>query len=152
LKATRQLSTWRAFGLAFAIALAPSLLQVEDPCTLEHSHGDARLAVLAIEVDGEDMIAFTTDPDQVTYKVMLPESHEAIVVRAESMDPAAQVTYNLNDGCPPPIEFGDIGTGGGEVELETMPDGHTILEVWVHAPEGKSKEYTVFFTQPHLCT
>ena len=148
MKTTRQLGTWRAFGLVFAIALAPSLLQVEDPCTLGH-YGDARLAVLAIEVDGEDMIAFSDE--QLTYEVMLPESHEAIVVRAESVDPAALVTYNLNDGCPPPIEFGDIGTGGGELELETMPDGHTLLEVWVHAPEGKAKEYTVFFTEPALC-
>ena len=149
MKTTRQSSTWRTFGLVFAIALAPSLLQVEEPCTMEHGLGDARLAALAIEVDGEDMIAFSAE--QATYEVMLPESHEAIVVRAESMDPAALVTYNLTDGCPPPIEFGDIGIGGGEVELETMPDGHTLLKVWVHAPEGKAKDYTVFFTQPALC-
>ena len=147
LKTTRQSSTWRTFGLVFAIALAPSLLQVDQPCM--HLQGDARLAALAIEVDGEDMIAFSTE--QATYEVMLPESHEAIVVRAEAMDPEAAVTYNLTDGCPPPIEFGDIGIGGGEVELETMPDGHTLLKVWVHAPEGKAKDYTVFFTQPALC-
>jgi len=149
LKTQRQWGTWKSFGLVFAIALAPSLLQVED-CTLEHGQGEARLEALAVEVGSEDMIAFAQEQD--TYRVMLPESHEAIVIRAESMDPEALVTYNLHEGCPPPIEFGEIGIGGGEVELETMPGGHTILDVWVHAPEGKAEQYTVFFTQPALCT
>lgn len=148
LRTARHTSTWKAFGMAFAIVLTPALMQTEDMSCF-HSKGEVRLETLAVEIDGEDMIAFV--PEQDTYEVMLPESHEAIVVRAEAMASDATVSYNLTDGCPPPIESGEIGTGGGEVTLETMPEGHTILTVWVHALAGKAGSYTIFFTQPALC-
>ena len=35
--------------------------------------------------------------------------------------------------------------------LESVPEGHSLLNVWVHAPEGNADNYTVFFARPEAC-
>ena len=67
------------------------------------------------------------------------------------MDEEALVSCNPTGRCPPPIECGDIGTGEGELTLETMPEALTILKACVHAPEGKAGDQRVCFTQPAIC-
>jgi hypothetical protein len=148
LRGTRNRSTFRVFGLAFAIALAPALMQVEEPCTLEHGEGETRLEVLKVSVDGIDMIEFK--PEQPSYEVMLAGEPQAILIRAESMDADATVSYNLSDGCER-VEADTLPIGGGLFVIESVPEGHSLLNVWVHAPEGKADNYTVFFARPEQC-
>ena len=143
---TRHLVTLRTFGLAFAVVLSPALMQASD---MTCGQGDTRLAVLELEVTGENLIAF--DMNQRLYEVALPESAESAVLRAQSVDPAAEVMYNLSGACPPPIASGNLPTGGGEVTIEDLAFGHSTLAVWVHAPEDKADCYIVQITQPMLC-
>ncbi len=148
MRGTKYWSSLRTFGLAFAIVLSPALMQTDElGC---HSEGNAELTVLEVEVAGEDMIAFA--PMQEAYEVMLPEGFEEIVLRAQSSDPAAAVSYNLSDGCEP-TAMGEFPAGGGEVaiEAEAVHEGHSLLKVWVHAPEGKANAYSIFLTQPRIC-
>jgi hypothetical protein len=125
----------RTLGLAFAVALSPALMQMDEiNCD---GVGDTRLSSLEFEV----------------YQVVLPEGSESATLRAESVDPDADVLYNLHDACPPPIEYGHLGygTGGGEVILEDVPFGHSTLTVYVHAPEGAAEAFTIHIVQPMLC-
>ena len=147
LRGTRHRTTWKAFGLAFAIALAPGLLQTEGSCGLEPV-GEARLEILNVAVGGEDMIAF--EPDEQVYEVMLPEEPGMILVRAESMDPTAAVSYSLSDGCEETTSE-TLPEGGGLFVIESVPEGHSLMTIRVRAPEGKLGSYTVFFARPELC-
>ena len=122
---------------------------------IEHGQGDARLEVLKVSVDGVDMIQFS--PEIETYEVMLSPSEnpwvageQVILIRAESMDPDATVSYNLSDGCEP-VTWDTLEIGGGLFTLESVPEGHSLLNVWVHAPQGKADNYTVFFARPEAC-
>ena len=144
---TQNRGTFRVFGLALAIALTPALMQVDDPCTLEHGQGETRLEVLKVSVEGTDMIEFSSEIE--VYEVMLA-SEQPILVRAESLDPDATVSFNLSDGCAP-VEWDTLEMGGGVFTLESVPEGHSMLNVWVHAPEGKADNYTVFFARPEAC-
>ena len=157
MRGTKYWSSLRTFGLAFAIVLSPALMQTEDVIACPggddptmHWQGDTQLELLAVEVGGEDMIAFSPEEDQ--YEITLPESHEEIIVKAESRDPEAKVMYNLTDGCAP-TAYGHLPDGGGEfaIEPEAVHEGHSLLKVWVHAPEGKADAYSIFMTQPRVC-
>lgn len=143
---TQNRGTFRVFGLALAIALTPALMQVEEPCTPQFE-GDARLEVLKVSVDGVDTIQFS--PEVESYEVMLT-GEQMILIRAESMDPDATVAYSLSDGCAP-VTSDTLEIGGGLFTLESVPEGHSLLNVWVHAPEGKADNYTVFFARPEAC-
>jgi len=147
LRGTRYRTTWKAFGLAFAIALAPGLLQTEGSCgPLEV--GEARLEILNVAVDGQDTIAF--EPDEYVYEVMLPEETGMILARAVAMDPEATVHYSLSDGCEE-IMGETLPAGGGLFVIESVPEGHSLMTIRVRAPEGKLGSYTVFFAQPEQC-
>lgn len=148
MRGTRNRGTFRVFGVALAIALTPALMQVDESCTLEHATGETRLEMLKVSVDGIDMIEF--NPDNETYEVMLAGEPEAILVRAVSWDPDATVSYSLSDGCAR-VESDTLPIGGGLFTLESIPEGHSLLNVWVHAPEGKADAYTVFFARPEAC-
>ena len=145
---SRNRSIWRTFGLAFAIVLTPALMQTQGDCGLPP--GDAQLAVLKAVPwgGGEDMIV-AFDPGVQGYEVMVPEGMETMVIRAESSDPAAAVQYTHGDGC---VELAseDLTAGGGLFTLEP-PEGHSNLVIWVHAPEGMMRAYTVFLIQPMVC-
>ena len=144
MRATRYRSSWKTLGLAFAIALSPSLLQIEDPCGGEHMP----LTALEVEVDGESMIAF--DPANTLYEVALPEGSEVVVIRATAEDTGARVWYRLDDPCAI-IGIGHTDEGGGEFTLEAVPEGHSVLKVWAEAGVDMSAVYSVLFTQPMLC-
>lgn len=147
MRATRSRTTWRAFGLAFAIALAPGLMQSEASCgALEY--GEARLEILNVVAGEEDLIAF--EPDEHAYEVMLPEETGMILVRAKSIDPAASVAYSQSDGCEE-VAGESLPEGGGFFVLESVPEGHSLLTIRVKAPEGSSGAYTVFFARPEQC-
>jgi len=128
----RNQETFRVFGLALAIALAPALMQTEATCVPDP--GETRLEVLKVSVDGVDMIQF--DPEIETYEVMLAGEPNAILIRAESMDADAEVSYNLSDGCEP-LQSDSLPIGGGLFMLGSVPEGHSLLHVWVHAPGGR---------------
>ena len=141
----------RTLGLAFAVALSPALMQMDEiSCD---GVGDTRLSSLEFEVGGENLVAFDTNQEVQVYQVVLPEGTESATLRAESVDPDADVMYSLHDACPPPIEYGLLGhgTGGGEVVLEDVPFGHSTLTVYVHAPEGAAEAFTLHIVQPMLC-
>ncbi len=143
----RTLVSLRTFGLAFAIALSPALMQTDDlGC---HTIGNTDLAMLEVEVNGENVIVF--DPTQHVYEVLLAEPTESVIVRAESVDPGADVMWNLSGLCPPPIADGHFEIGGGEAPIEEVPVGHSILKVSVHAPEGAADFYAVYLTQMMQC-
>ena len=146
MRATRYRSAWKTLGLAFAIALSPTLLQIEDPCNPQELTG---LAVLEVKVEGEDMIAF--EPTLALYEVLLPEGSEAVVIRAEAQKADARVWYRLDDPCPPIDAIGHTEAGGGEFTLESVPEGHSVLKVFAEAGIEMSQVYTVLFTQPMLC-
>ena len=135
----------RTFGLAFAIALAPALMQDGLGCP---PSGEARLEVLHVAVGGEDMIAF--DPEEHLYQVMLPEDPGTILVRAVSADEEAAVSYNINDGCEM-ILHEQLPAGGGLFVLESVPEGHSFLNIWVEAPGGRMMKYCIVFAQPEQC-
>lgn len=137
----------RTLGIAFAIVLSPAFMEMDSVTC--HGVGDTRLASLELEVAGENLIAF--DMEQLLYDVMLPEGADSAIVRAESVDPDADVSYNLSEACPPPIASGHFPTGGGEVTLDELTLGHTTLAIWVHAPEGQAECYVIHLTQPMLC-
>jgi hypothetical protein len=132
--------------LAFAIVLAPSLMQTETDCT---TAGDTRLEVFRVVVAGEDMI--TLDPEQRVYEVMLPEQQETIWVRACAMDKAAEVYYRLSDVCEPKPPLTKLIASGQGVFVIEAPEGHSTLEVWVRAPDMAMEAYRVLLTQPKLC-
>ena len=157
MRGTKYWSSLRTFGLAFAIVLSPALMQTDEimGCTPEgepttHWRGDTQLVLLAVEVGGEDMIEFA--PEEEVYEVMLPDGFEEMLVKAQSRDPDARVSYNLSDGCEP-TAYGNLPTGGGEfaIEAEAVHEGHSLLKVSVHAPEGKADAYSIFLTQPRIC-
>jgi len=145
---TRNRNTLWTFGMVFAIALGPGLMQADEfNCALP-ADGDTSLEILNVTLDGNDMIAFA--PDVRTYEVMLPEETGIMLIRAESTDPGATVSYNLSDGCAP-VAHETLPTGGGLFTLESVPEGHSLLSIWVHAPEGAADVYTVFLAQPEQC-
>ncbi|KPK51717.1 MAG: hypothetical protein AMJ63_11615 [Myxococcales bacterium SG8_38_1] len=129
----RNQETFRVFGLALAIALTPVLMQTEPSCE-PTVPGETRLEVLKVSVDGVDMIQF--DPENETYEVMFAGEPNAILIRAESMGADAQVSYNLSDGCEP-LQSDSLPIGGGLFMLGSVPEGHSLLHVWVHAPGGQ---------------
>jgi len=135
--------------LAFAIVLSPALMQMDDTACNVGEAG--MLAALDIEVAGQNMIAF--NPEQHNYDVLLPEGTESIVVRATATHEDAMVTYTLADPCPPDEAKGEFAPGGGEIILEQVPTGHSVLKVWVQDPVGTLHltDYVVMFTQPMLC-
>lgn len=148
MRGSRNRSIWRTFGLVFAIALTPALMQTEGNCT---QAGDTRLELLRVAVAGEDMIAF--DPEQRVYDVMLPEEPATIWVRACAVDKAAEVSYRVSDICEPrpPLTILVPEVEGEGVFVIEAPEGHSTLEVWVRAPEMAMSVYTVVLTQPKLC-
>lgn len=148
MRGSRNRSIWRTFGLAFAIVLAPALMQTDGDCTVA---GETRLEVFRVVADGQDMIAF--DPEQRLYEVMLPEGPETIWVRACAMDKAADVMYRVSDICEPhpPLTILVPEVEGEGVFVIEAPEGHSTLEVWVHTPEMAMEAYTVLLTQPKLC-
>ena len=149
---TQNRGTFRVFGLALAIALFPALMQAgtagDGGCTIEHAAGETELEAFSVSVDGVNMIEF--DPELEVYEVMLAGEPEVILIHALSKDPEATVSYNLSDGCAP-VEWGTLETGGQLFMLESVPEGHSLLNVWVHASEGKADNYTVFFARPEAC-
>ena len=147
MRGARNGGTFRVFGLALAIALTPALMQVDDT-SCDPPRGETRLEVLHVALEGIDMIQF--DPEIEAYEVMLAGEPGMILVRAESMDPDAAVAYNLSDGCTA-VAWDALPTGGGFFTLESVPEGHSLLNIWVHAPEGKADNYTVFFARPEAC-
>jgi hypothetical protein len=152
---TQNRGTFRVFGLALAIALTPALMQTEEMgCTPEgpswHAYGDTQLEVFKVSVDGIDVIESAFDPKTEVYEVMLAGEPGYVLIRAESADPEATVSFNLSDGCAV-VESGTLEIGGGLFTLESLPEGHSLLNVWVHAPEGKADNYTVFFARPEAC-
>lgn len=147
MRIARNRSSWRTFGLAFAIVLAPALMQTDGGLGCPPT-GDASLELLQVAVGGQDMIAF--DPQDQLYEVMLPEEPGDIVVRAVSMDAEAAVSYNVHDGCEMLVSE-DLPTGGGPFTLESVPEGHSLLYIWVEAPGGRMIKYCVIFAQPEQC-
>ncbi len=145
MRARRNRGALRTFGLVFAIALAPALMQSELGCP---PSGDARLEILNVAESGMDMIAF--EPDEYVYEVMLPEDTGVILVRAEAMNGEAAVSYNINDGCEM-LMSEELPAGGGFFVLESVPEGHSFLNIWVKAPEGRQAKYVIVFAQPEQC-
>lgn len=94
------------------------------------------------------MIAF--DPADQLYEVMLPEEPGEILVRAESMDAEAGVSYHIHDGSEMLVAE-HLETGGGEFTLESVPERHRFLFIWVEAPGGRMTKYCVIFAQPEQC-
>jgi hypothetical protein len=140
-------ASFRAFGLAFAIVLSPALMQTDDvSCVGEDL---VRLEMLEIEIAGEDMITF--DPMEAVYEVTLPEGTEGVVVRAKAIDPETRVVYVLDDSCPGIEAVGVTEAGGGEVTLESVPEGHSVLKVVAEAGIGMAQTYRILFTPPMLC-
>lgn len=139
----------RTLGLAFTVALSPAFMNMEEVTC--NGIGDTRLSTLEFEVAGENLVAFDTSQEVQVYEVMLPQGTESAILRAESVNENADVMYNLSVACPPPVEHGDLGVGGGEVTLEDLPFGHSTLTVYVHAPEGAAEAFTIHITQPMLC-
>lgn len=144
---TRNRSTLWTFGLLFAIVLAPALMQ-EDVNGCSPEPGETKLEVLHVAVGGEDMIAF--DPGERIYDVMLAEEPGMLLIRAESMDPEAGVSYALSDGCETVVS-GELPTGGGVFTLESVPEGHSVLNILVKAPGVGMTRYAVFLAQPEQC-
>ena len=144
---TQNRGTFRVFGLALAIALTPALMQVDDgSCVVPP--GETDLEVFHVSLDGIDMIQF--DPEMEAYEVMLAGEPEVILIRAVSVDPDATVSYNLSDGCAQ-VEWGTLDIGGGLFMLESLPEGHSLLNIWVTSPKGNADNYTVFFARPEAC-
>ena len=143
---SRNWSSLRTFGLAFAIVLSPALMQTDATC---HAAGEGHLQLLEVEVAGQDMLAF--DPMQFSYDIKLPEGVESIVVRAQPFDPEASVSFNLHDACAP-VAQGEFPPEG-EVTIEDVPIGHSVLMVYGHAPGdwGEAAAYTILLTQPSQC-
>lgn len=139
--------TWRTFGLAFAIVLTPALMQTEENWCDGPEPGQS-LAVLHVSVDGQDAIAF--DPGQRSYDVMLSEDPGMILVRAEAVEETAAVSYNLSDGCEM-MTHGDLPDGGGLFTLEAIPEGHSLLRIWVQPVGYRAQDFTVFFARPEAC-
>jgi len=144
---TRNRSTLWTFSLAFAIVLAPALMQEDvNGCSVEP--GETRLEVLHVAGLGEDLIAF--DPDERIYDVMLAEEPGTLLIQALSMDPEAGVSYAMSDGCET-VVVGELPTGGGMFTLESLPEGHSVLNILVQAPGLGLTRYAVFFAQLEQC-
>ena len=143
---TRHHSMWTRAGnahqtvslraVALVVALAPAFMQTSD---ITCGTGDTRLAELAVEVSGENMIAF--DSDERKYTVTLPIEVERITVRCAPMDPDAQVWVNYySEHGRHTMMNGE--QGGGEDTIELYP-GSGIVRIYVKAPEGASDYYDV---------
>ena len=126
----RNWSSFRAFGLAFAIVLTPALMQTTGTCGM----GDTTLETLQFEVAGENLIG-AFDPDQLVYEAVLPEGAESATLIAISADEMAEVHLLREEVCEAP-QVERLPTGGGEVQLEEWAPGHTLVRVFVQAPEG----------------
>ncbi len=146
MRSPRHWSSLRTYGLAFAIALSPALMQTDMTCMAE---GEGHLALLEVEVDGENMIAFA--PGTYSYEVVLPEGTESVIVRAEGMDPEAILSFNLHDACAP-LAMGEFPPEG-EITLDEVPAGHSVLTVYGHATGdwGEAVAYTILMAQPAEC-
>ena len=118
-------SRW-TYALAFAAVLSPSFLQTSSLCQT----GNPRLAGLELEVGGVNQIAFV--PGQASYTVTM--SSPTAILRAQSEDPAATISYQWWDG-PTLIGTWALGTGDVEATLD-VPEGLRMLRVHVRAPGG----------------
>jgi probable HAF family extracellular repeat protein len=124
-----------------AVALIPAVTQQSFRCSPPPT-GDTTLAVLELEVAGENQIAF--DPQQRMYDVSLPAGTDTAILVALSTDPAARLWYDLTAATPPPLDGGVFPTGGGEVTLDgVIPEGESTLRIYVRAPGGASGTYQV---------
>ena len=145
----RQWASFRTFGLAFAIVLAPALMQAEGTCV---GMGDATLSALQFEVDGQNLIEGFV-PEQRVYHVVLPEGAEMATITALSTDEEAEVAYATHPECAP-MEIEWLPTGGGEFQLEGWAEGHSMLTINAVPNLGApvpGDHYTVFVTVPVTC-
>ncbi|MFZ1866550.1 MAG: choice-of-anchor Q domain-containing protein, partial [Polyangiales bacterium] len=116
----------RTYALAFAVVLSPALFQTSSLCQT----GNPNLAGLELEVDGVNQIAFV--PGQASYTVTM--SSPTAILRAQSEDPAATISYQWWDG-PTLLGTWTLGTGDVEATLD-VPEGLRTLRVHVKAPGG----------------
>jgi hypothetical protein len=128
----------RTFGLAFAVVLSPALMQ-DDGLTFSCRTGDTTLSELAVEVGGQNEIAF--DPAKRTYDVRLPTSVDSMVVRAIPTDLGSQVWVNYYSDVSA-AGYMQAAIGGGEVTVDVDP-GQSLLTVYVKATGGASDSYDV---------
>jgi len=105
--------------------------------TFDCKTGETRLSELAVEVEGQNQIAF--NPDQPIYDVPLSPSVESVVVRAIPMDLGSQVWMNYYSDVSA-VGYMQAQVGGGEVTVDLDP-GESILRVYVKAPGGASDTY-----------
>lgn len=129
-----QFSVSRAtFGLAFAVVLSPSVLQVGGgSCS-----GDTTLSAMAFEVSGQNLLTFSSG--QRLYAVTT--DGDSAVVRVQATDPSALISYQWSyDGSL--LEDGQIGVGTGETVID-VPPGKATLQIRVLPPGGSLGYYTV---------
>lgn len=126
---------FRSYALAFAVALAPAIMQVS-------CEGNTTLTRLEVEVDGLDRIVCFA-PSSRSYQFSTRADDAILTV--EAAQPGATTVYQwLVDGSV--VDAGLIGSGGGTLGL-SIPDGTSILRINVTATEGNLDRYTVDVTK-----
>lgn len=121
--------------LAFLAVLSPLLLSSSGQ-SCNRVTGDTTLTLLELEVLGQNRIAFA--PALRVYDLWLPAAASSLILRVQSTDPAASVTWQLPDSS------GSVGVGGGELTLDIPADGLALF-VLVRAPGGAFARYTITF-------
>jgi hypothetical protein len=145
---SRNLVSLRTFGLAFAVVLAPALMQTDELCK---GTGDTTLTALEFEMEGVNALEGQFQTLQRVYEVTMPEGVDSAILRVESGDAAAQVMANCSADCIPAFDHGNLPDGGGEVTLDVWPPGHSVLKVYVVAPGGAVESYSIHVQRPAIC-
>jgi hypothetical protein len=144
---SRHLVSLRTFGLAFAVVLTPALMQTDGLCDA----GDTTLTVLEFEMEGVNVLEDDFNTLHRVYEVTMPEGVDSAVLRVESGDPDARVMANCSADCLPAFDHGNLPDGGGEVSLDVWPPGHSVLKVYIGAPEGAVDSYSIHVQRPAIC-
>ena len=115
-----------------AAVLWPALLLTGD---CDRATGDTRLSLLEVETSGQNQVLGFTSSDR-TYDIWTPVGTNTAVLRAQSTDPGAQVTWQSG------VDSGSLAIGGGEVTLD-LPDGSSTISVTVRPSGGAVGIHTV---------